>query len=85
MGNDIARIFNTYYLGKEINDNTGRNLFKAELISYFRNLQAIRALDNFNSDNVVVTKGTEKGDVIVEVLIEPVAAMDKLYMKCIIE
>lgn len=85
VGNDIARIFNTYYLGKEINDNTGRNLFKAELISYFRNLQAIRALDNFNSDNVIVTKGTEKGDVIVDVLIEPVAAMDKLYMKCIIE
>lgn len=85
IGNDVARIFNTYYLGKEINDNTGRNLFKAELISYFRNLQAIRTLDNFNPDNLIVAKGTEKGDVIVEVLIEPVAAMDKLYMKCIIE
>ncbi len=85
IGNDIARIFNSYYLGKEINDNTGRNLFKAELISYFKNLQAIRALDNFNSDNLTVLKGTEKGDVVVDVLIEPVASMDKLYMKCIIE
>ena len=85
IGNDVARIFNTYYLGKEINDNTGRNLFKAELISYFKNLQAIRTLDNFNSDNLTVSKGTEKGDVVVDVLIEPVAAMDKLYMKCIIE
>lgn len=85
IGNDIARIFNSYYLGKEINDNTGRNLFKAELISYFKNLQAIRTLDNFNSDNLTVLKGTEKGDVVVDVLIEPVASMDKLYMKCIIE
>ena len=85
IGNDIARIFNSYYLGKEINDNTGRNLFKAELISYFKNLQAIRTLDNFNSDNLIVAKGTEKGDVVVDVLIEPVASMDKLYMKCIIE
>ena len=85
IGNDIARIFNTYYLGKEINDVTGRNLFKSELISYFRNLQAIRTLDNFNADNLVVAKGKEKGDVIVDVIIEPVAAMDKLYMKCIIE
>lgn len=85
VGNDIARIFNTYYLGKEINDTTGRNLFKAELVSYFRNLQAIRTLDNFNSDNLTVDKGTEKGDVVVDVLIEPVASMDKLYMKCIIE
>ena len=85
IGNDIAKIFNTYYLGKEINDKIGRNLFKAELISYFKNLQAIRAIDNFNTDNLTVFKGTEKGDVVVDVLIEPVAAMDKLYMKCIIE
>lgn len=85
IGNDVARIFNTYYLGKEINDTTGRNLFKAELIAYFKNLQAIRTLDNFSSDNLTVDKGTEKGDVVVDVLIEPVAAMDKLYMKCIIE
>ncbi len=85
VGNDVARIFNDYYLGKEINDNTGRNLFKAELINYFSNLQSIRAIDNFNSDDITVIKGTEKGDVIVDVVIEPVAAMDKLYMKCIIE
>lgn len=85
VGNDIARIFNNYYLGKEINDNIGRNLFKAEIISYFRQLQSIRAIDNFSADNINVEKGTEKGDVVVDALIEPVASMDKLYMRCIIE
>lgn len=82
--NDIARIFNDYYLGKMQNDNLGRDIFKSELINYFRTLQAIRAIDNFDPDDIFVQKGTEKGDVVVDVQIEPIASMDKLYMKCVI-
>lgn len=82
--NDIARIFNDYYLGKMQNDNLGRDIFKSELINYFRTLQAIRAIDNFDPDDIYVQKGTEKGDVVVDVQIEPIASMDKLYMKCVI-
>ncbi len=82
--NDVASLFNTYYLGKVQNDNLGRDIFKSELINYFRTLQAIRAIDNFDPDDISIEKGTEKGDVIVELQIEPVASMDKLYMKCII-
>lgn len=83
--NDIARIFNQYYLGKIQNDNLGRNIFKSELINYFNMLQAIRAIDNFSADDISIKKGVEKGDVVVDLMIEPVASMDKLYMKCIIE
>lgn len=83
--NDIARIFNDYYLGKLQNDTLGRDIFRSELITYFRTLQSIRALDNFEADDVSISKGTEKGDVVVDVLIEPIASMDKLYMKCVIE
>mgnify|MGYP006068661603 FL=1 len=83
--NDIARIFNDYYLGKVQNDALGRDIFKSELINYFNQLQAIRAIENFSSDDISIKKGTEKGDVIVDLMIEPVASMDKLYMKCIIE
>jgi hypothetical protein len=60
-------------------------LFKAELISYHEQLMAIRAVTNFTSDDIEVLKGTEKGDVIVNEYIEPVSAMDKIYMTCIIE
>lgn len=83
--NDIARIFNEHYLGKVQNDSLGRDIFKSELINYFNQLQAIRAIDNFSADNIQIKKGTEKGDVVVDLLIEPVASMDKLYMRCIIE
>ncbi len=83
--NDIARIFNDYYLGKMQNDALGRDIFKSELINYFNMLQAIRAIDNFSADDISIKKGVEKGDVVVDLMIEPVASMDKLYMKCIIE
>ncbi len=83
--NDIARIFNDYYLGKIQNDDLGRDIFKSELINYFNQLQAIRAIDNFSAEDIAIKKGNEKGDVIVDLMIEPVASMDKLYMKCIIE
>lgn len=81
---DVAKIFNTYYIGKVQNNGAGRDVFRAELINYHNNLQAIQAIDNFESDNIHVTKGTEKGDVIVDLVVEPVAAMDKLYMSCVI-
>ena len=85
IGNDVARIFNDYYLGKMQNDSLGRDIFKSELINYFNQLQAIRAIDNFSADNISIRKGDEKGDVVVDLIVEPVASMDKLYMKCIIE
>lgn len=83
--NDVANIFNKYYLGKMQNDDLGRDIFKSELINYFNNLQAIRAIDNFSTEDIFIKKGTEKGDVVVDLMIEPVASMDKLYMKCVIE
>lgn len=85
VANDTARIFDTYYLGKVQNNDIGRDIFKSELINYHQTLQSIQAITNFKSDDIEVTKGVEKGDVIVNEFIEPVGAMDKLYMTCVIE
>lgn len=85
IANDTARIFNTYYLGKVQNNDIGRDIFKSELINYHNTLQGIQAITNFDSEDITVSKGTEKGDVIVTEYVEPVAAMEKLYMTCIVE
>lgn len=85
VANDTARIFDSYYLGKVQNDDIGRDIFKSELINYHNTLQGIQAIANFDAEDIVVSKGTEKGDVIVKEYVEPVAAMDKLYMTCIVE
>lgn len=85
IGNDVAVIFNSYYLGKVQNDELGRDIFRSEIIEYCGKLRSMRAIENFSSDDITVTKGKEKGDVIVSFLVEPVAAMEKLYMTCIVE
>ncbi|MCD8089340.1 MAG: phage tail sheath family protein [Clostridiales bacterium] len=85
IGNDVAKTFNDYYLGKVQNDTLGRDIFRSEVIEYCNKLQSMRAIDNFDSDDVTVSKGDEKGDVVVNFYVEPVSAMEKLYMTCIVE
>jgi len=85
VANDTARIFDQYYLGKVQNNSLGRNIFKSELINYHNQLEAIQAIENFNSEDISVEKGIEKGDVVVNEYIEPIGAMDKLYMTCVVE
>ncbi|MCL2461904.1 MAG: phage tail sheath family protein, partial [Defluviitaleaceae bacterium] len=80
IATDTARIFDAYYLGKVQNEPAGRDLFKGELIHHRELLQGKQAITNFNADDIVVSKGEEKGDVVVTEAVEPVGAMDKLYM-----
>lgn len=85
IANDTAKIFNQYFLGKTPNDVIGRDIFKLELINYHQTLQSIQAITNFDTKDIEISKGTEKGDVIVTEYVEPVAAMEKLYMTCVVE
>lgn len=85
VANDTARIFDTYYLGKVQNDDLGRDILKTELINYHQQLQSLQAIENFETTDITVTKGVEKGDVVINEYIEPVGAMEKLYMTCIVE
>lgn len=85
IANDTAKIFDKFYIGKCSNDDSGRNLFKTELIEYHQKLVAIGAIGNFSPEDITVEKGQEKGDVVVYEYVEPSAAMDKLYMTCVVE
>ena len=85
VANDTARIFDSYYLGKVQNDSLGRDILKTELVNYHQKLQSIQAIDNFETTDITVIKGNEKGDVVVNEYIEPVGAMEKLYMTCVVE
>ena len=81
IANDVANIFSRYYLGKQSNNANGRNLLKAEILAYHEELMKIEAIGNFTADDVTVEKGAEKQDVVVYESVQPVDAMEKLYMK----
>ena len=81
IANDVANIFSNYYLGKQSNNANGRNLLKAEILAYHEQLMKIEAIENFSADDITVEKGAEKQDVVVYESVQPVDAMEKLYMK----
>ena len=81
IANDVANIFSKYYLGKQSNNANGRNLLKAEILAYHEELMKIEAIENFTADDITVEKGAEKQDVVVYESVQPVDAMEKLYMK----
>lgn len=81
IANDVANIFSRYYLGKQSNNANGRNLLKAEILAYHEELMKLEAIEGFTADDITVEKGAEKQDVVVYEAIQPVDAMEKLYMK----
>ena len=80
IGNDVKALFNNSYLGKVSNDENGRNIFKADLCNYFNQLQNIGAIQNFVSDDIVVLPGEAVDAVSVQMYVQPVDSMEKLYM-----
>lgn len=84
IGNDIATLFNTKYIGKIQNDAAGRVAFWNDIVTYNKQLETLRAIENFASEDVVVEKGNDKKSVVVSNAVTPVCAMEKLYMTVVV-
>lgn len=84
IGNDIAQLFNTKYLGKVQNNASGRIAFWNEIDNYNKQLEQIQAIENYNPDDLVVEKGNDKKSVVVTNPVIPVCCMSKLYMYVVV-
>lgn len=82
--NDVARIFGESYIGLVTNSDTGRQLFKADLVSLALQYQSIDAISNFKSDDITVQQGDGKRDVAVDCALQPNDSMEKLYMTVVV-
>lgn len=80
IANDIAVLFGKKYIGKVPNDASGRISLWNDIVKHHQELQNIRAIENFTSDNVTVAQGDTKKAVVVTDYVTPVNAMDQLYM-----
>lgn len=80
VGNDVKALFNKSYLGKLSNDENGRNIFKADIAAYMLELQRIGAIQNFDIDDIMIAQGTEADSIVVQLAVQPVDSMEKLYM-----
>ena len=85
IANDIAAIFNNYYLGKVQNDDAGRTSLWGEIVKHHETLEGLRAIEDFNSEDITVEQGETKNSVVVTDCITPVSAMTHLYMTVIVQ
>ncbi|MGN1013837.1 MAG: phage tail sheath C-terminal domain-containing protein [Butyricicoccus sp.] len=80
IANDTAVLFGKKYLGKVPNDAAGRNSLWSDIVKHHKELQRIRAIEDFTAENVTVSRGETKKSVYVEDYVMPINAMTKLYM-----
>ncbi len=81
INNSIALLFERSYIGKVDNNEDGRNIFKSDVIAYLNMLQSIGAIQNFDSaKDIQVYAGEAIDAVVVDLAIQPVDSMEKLYM-----
>lgn len=80
IGNDIAVLFNTKYLGVVSNDAAGRISLWSDIVAHHRQLEQVRAIEDFSDSDVSVESGSTKKSVVVTDAVTVVNAMGKLYM-----
>lgn len=80
IANDIATLFNEKYLGKVPNDKAGRISFWNDVVKHHKELENIRAIEDFKTDDVSVELGNDKKTIIVSDAVKVISAMSKLYM-----
>lgn len=78
--NDIYATFAKYYVGNTPNNETGRNLLKAEILNLLNRYQGNQAVQNVVADDVTVSAGEESDAVLIEVYVQPVDSIEKIYI-----
>ena len=80
IGNDVALEFNTNFLGKIPNDAAGRISFWNALDNYAKKLQNLRAIQEWDNSLLKISEGETKTSVVVDMVVNVVGTMEKLYM-----
>lgn len=77
---DTAHLFNTRYLGQVPNDADGRISLWKDIGAHRLEMQRIRAVQNYNKDELYVGPGKSKKAVLVTERVTPTVAMSQLYI-----
>ena len=55
-----------------------------DIVKHHQELQNLQAIEDFEAEDVVVSQGDKKKEVIVDDTITVVNAMSQLYMQCVV-
>ena len=80
IANDIYQQFAANYIGIVNNNDAGRSQFRAAIVGYMIDLQGEQAIQNFSSDDVEVLPGNDIDSIVVNLAIQAVDSVEKIYM-----
>lgn len=77
---DLTVLFYDKYLGQVLNDNAGRVSLWNDIVSYYRKLENLRAIEGFDAADISVEQGDSKKAVCISSYLTVVSAMSQLYL-----
>lgn len=85
IANDIAKLFNTKYLGKIPNNESGRVSLWADIVAHHKELEDLQAIEKFDSSLLTVNAGNTKKSVVVSDCVTVINSMAQLYMTVVVQ
>lgn len=80
IANDIYAQFSANFIGIVNNNEIGRSRFKSVIVGYLLSIQANQGIQNFDADDVEVLPGEEIDAVVINLAIQPVDSIEKIYL-----
>ena len=77
--NDFYEHISNYFISKVDNNGSGRNLIKGWCVGYLNEMQANNGIQNFTSQDIEVLPGSEIDAVVINLAIQPVDSVEKIY------
>ena len=80
IANDIYQQFSDGYIGVVNNNEAGRMQFKSAIVGYLLDIQANSGIQNFDAEDVTVEAGEAIDAIVVNLAIQPVDSVEKIYV-----
>ena len=80
VANDIYQQFSDGYIGVVNNNEQGRMMFKSAIVGYLLDIQANNGIQNFEAEDVTVEPGEAIDAIVVNLAIQPVDSVEKIYV-----
>lgn len=80
IANDLYTQFSDSFIGVVNNNEDGRMVLKSVICGYLMDMQGNQAIQNFTPDDVEVLPGDDIDSVVINIAIQPVDAVEKLYI-----
>lgn len=80
IANDIYSQFSANFIGVVNNNEAGRAQFKTAIVGYLQQIQDNQGIQNFTANDVEVLPGNDIDAIVVNVAIQVVDSVEKIYM-----